>query len=98
MKEKLTLEWNSQGIEEECSVDEDFLSELLVKDLFHPRSCPFQLVPISVVGTKMESGWGRWGYGLPTVVLSFFVSSLSFTFGSLPDIFFVFLNSRVYLG
>ena len=29
MKEKLTLKWNSQGIEEECSVDEDFLSELL---------------------------------------------------------------------
>ena len=76
MKEKLTLKWNSQGIEEECSVDEDFLSELLVKDLFHPRSCPFQLVPISVVGTKMESGWGRWGYGPLTVMLSFSFSSL----------------------
>ena len=64
MKEKLTLKWNSQGIEEECSVDEDFLSELLVKDLFHPRSCPFQLVPISVVGTKMESGWEGGATGL----------------------------------
>ena len=64
MKEKLTLEWNSQGIEEECSVDEDFLSELLVKDLFHPRSCPFQLDPISVVRTGMESGWEGGATGL----------------------------------
>ena len=64
MKEKLTLKWNSQGIEEECSVDEDFLSELLVEDPFHPRSCPFQLDPISVVGTKMESGWEGGATGL----------------------------------
>ena len=31
---------------------------------FHSRSCPVQPVPISVVGTKMESGWGKWATGL----------------------------------
>ena len=76
LKKNLLLEWNSQGIEEEDRVDEDFLSELLVKYLFHPRSCPVQPVPISVVGTKMESGWGKWGYRPQTMMLSFFFSSL----------------------
>ena len=97
MKERLTLKWNSQGIEEEGSVDEDFLSELLVKDLFHPRSCPFQLVPISVVGTKMESGWGKWGYGPQTMMLSFFFSSLLHFWFS-PRYLLCLLNSRIYLG
>ena len=64
MKEKLTLKWNSQGIEEECSADDDFLSELLVEDPFHPRSCLFQLDPISVVRTGMESGWEGGATGL----------------------------------
>ena len=56
---------------------------------FHSRSCPVQPVPISVVGTKMESGWGKWGYRPQTMMLSFFFSSL-LHFDSLPDTFFVF--------
>ena len=41
---------------------------------------------------------GRWGYGPLTVVFSSSFSSLSFTFGSLPDIFFVFFELKSISG